>query len=316
MIFGNEKQEQHVPATAVTHAASPLNKLIQLRETLLNRLSKITQAPPINQPNTPKPLAAPPVNLAGQIHTTMQQLKAKAISTDGRRVDYAALKEQPAYRHYRQTYLAALRYYDPAQLPTTESARAFWINIYNALVIDAIIHYGVSKSVTEGFIGILTFFRRAAYLIGGQRVSLEDIEHGILRGNRGNPYTPGMHFAASDPRMAWVLPVEPRIHFALNCGGRSCPPVRAYSGDHLDAQLDLAARAYVETAVTINEHETSITLSQIFRWFMADFGGPSGIIQFLIQHLPNGDRRKPFLTVMHDKIQLRFQPYDWRLNNK
>jgi len=74
------------------------------------------------------------------------------------------------------------------------------LKTHNTLVIDAVIQFGVKYSVTEGRLGVLAFFERAAYQIGGHRFSLTDIEHGILRTNRGFPYLPGSHFASDDPR--------------------------------------------------------------------------------------------------------------------
>jgi hypothetical protein len=160
---------------------------------------------------------------------------------------------------------------------------------------------------------MLSFFRRAAYIVDGQRVSLEDIEHGILRGNRGNPYVPGAHFAGPDPRRAWSLPLDPRIHFALNCGGNFCPPIQSYAPQRLDAQLDLAARNFVNATVEIAPESDEVRLSQILRWYEGDFGSRDEMIDFLIVHLPD-DARRDYLSANRGAYRLVYTPYDWRLN--
>jgi hypothetical protein len=190
---------------------------------------------------------------------------------------------------------------------------AFWINLYNVLVIDAVIAFGVHHSVAEGRLGRLAFFRRAAYHLAGRQVSLDDIEHGILRANRGHPFLPGPHFASKDARLPWVLPLDPRVHFALNCASRSCPPIQVYSADHLEAQLDMAARNFVDSNVKINPAKQLLVVSSLFQWFKGDFGGRDGIVSFLIEHLPF-DGRRAWLSKNQDAIKLIYEPYDWGLN--
>jgi hypothetical protein len=190
---------------------------------------------------------------------------------------------------------------------------AFWINLYNALMMDAVIFFNVHHSVAEGHLGQLTFFRRAAYNVAGLRVSLDDIEHGILRGNRGHPFLPGPHFTSRDARLAWVLPLDPRVHFALNCASRSCPPIQVYSADHLEVQLDLAARDFIDSDMKLNPAKNLLVVSSLFQWFKGDFGGRDGIVSFLIDHLPF-DERRAWLSKNKDAIKLRYAPYDWNLN--
>ena len=181
-------------------------------------------------------------------------------------------------------------------------------------MLDAVIAGEVQQSVTEGWLGQVAFFRRAAYVVDGRRVSLEDIEHGILRGNRGNPFLPGPHFPSADPRRAWSLPLDPRLHFALNCGGVSCPPIRAYTADQLDAQLDLAARNFIGGTVHVDPGG-AVELSQLLQWYAADFGGRAGVLDFVIDYLPPADGRRAWLREQHGHVRLRYTPYDWSLNS-
>lgn len=169
--------------------------LITARERVLNALLGIGRDDVLNgtlaevSETSASVLLAP--MLAGELASSMNALKAAGIDPTGRRVDYAALRTSDAYREYRAICAAQLRAFDPVTLATPAERLAFWINLYNALTIDAVIAFGVQSSVTEGRLGIVRFFRRAAYSVGGQRVSLDDMEHGILRANRGHPLVPG-----------------------------------------------------------------------------------------------------------------------------
>ncbi len=286
--------------------------LLHGRNALLDRLAGAAQQQVLN-PIALEDAAPPPADLAAAIKQTLADLKAAVMEQDGAKVDYAALRASPAYSAYQEKYLAKLHRFQPQLLPTTEARRAFWINLYNALVLDAVISFDIHDSVTEGRLGIFSFFRRAAYRVDGQRLSLEDIEHGILRGNRGNPYVPGPHFAAADPRCAYVLPLDPRIHFALNCGGISCPPIRSYAADKLDVQLDLAARHFINGSVQTFPDAGEVTLSQILRWYEGDFGSGEALIDFLIAHLPD-DARRTYLADERGAYRFNYTPYDWHLN--
>jgi hypothetical protein len=228
-------------------------------------------------------------------------------------IDYVRLRPSLAYAACRAT-CAALRAIDISTLASREAQLAFWINLYNALVIDAVVAFGVRRSVTDGHAGYLRFFRRAAYLVGRYRFCCDDIEHGILRANRGHPYLPGPQFGPSDPRRAFVVhPPDPRIHFALNCGSRSCPPVATYDPDHIDAQLERAGRSFIAGDVALDPAHNELRLSRIFRWFAQDFGGRPGVIGFVIRYLPPGTQREWLIAHAAD-VRLRYQPYDWALN--
>jgi hypothetical protein len=230
-------------------------------------------------------------------------------------VDYDALKDSSAYQHFRNTLSPGLVGLDPTALKSRGERLAFWINLYNALVLDAVISFEIQRSVIEGKLGLLAFFRRAAYNVGGYRISLDEIENGILRGNRGHPYIPGRQFSSGDPRLDWIIwPPEPRVHFALNCASWSCPPFQVYSAENLEAQLDLAARNFVKADVSLNPTKQLLVVSSIFQWFKGDFGGQDEIISFVIDHLPF-DKRRVWLTKYKNIIRLRYKPYDWRLNS-
>lgn len=284
-----------------------------LRDKLLNGLSSIREDDVLNVVTTgsvPEYGKDP----AAELKCALDMVKIAAIDESSAHVDYAALKDSSAYQHYRNMLSPRLIGFDPTTLTSRQERLAFWINLYNALVTDAVIALGIQRSVIEEKLGLLTFFRRAAYNVGGYRISLDEIENGILRGNHGHPYIPGRQFARSDQRLGWVIwPPELRIHFALNCASRSCPPFHVYTADQIEVQLDLATRNFVNINVKIDPAKQLIVISSIFQWFKGDFGGQDGIISFIIDHLPF-DGRRAWLTKYKNVITLRYEPYDWGLN--
>jgi hypothetical protein len=254
------------------------------------------------------------IGLVGEIKETVNAIKTLNIDVQGQ-VDYATIAGSAAYRTLRNL-TAALPSLNLDQLKTQSERYAFWINLYNALTLDAVIQFGVKESVTQGFLGVLTFFERAAYRIDGFRFSLMDIEHGVLRANQGFPYFWGEHFGSMDPRKEFVLPLlEPRIHFALNCASRSCPPIGVYSPDQIECQLEIASRNFVDANIRLNKGPRSLSLSAIFRWYAEDFGGRQGILDFLIKTLPDGSR-KTWLEANYPSVRFQYQEYDWGLNGR
>ncbi len=302
------------PVQHVEVQISNFDRWIGLREKFLDVLSGAKEDDVLNVAiagSIPEYGADP----AAELKRALDDLiKITALDESGAYVDYAALKDSRAYQHYRNRLSPGLMNFDPTTLISRGEQLAFWINLYNALVMDAIISLGIQRSVIEGKLGLLAFFRRAAYNVGGYRISLDEIENGILRGNRGHPFIPGRQFAACDPRNEWVIwPPEPRIHFALNCASRSCPPFQVYTADQIETQLDLAARNFVDANVKLEPDKQLLVVSRIFQWFKVDFGGQGGIYTFLMDHLPV-DGRRAWLTKYKDVITLRYEPYDWHLN--
>lgn len=297
-------------------ATSPLQRLsdplVRLRDGVLARVLGSGECASASAP--PSTHAEQAASVAVELKQAMSRLKAQAISEDGNHVNYTTLRESDEFAAYRRHFLPRLAALDPTAIATREERIAFWINLYNALIIDAVIAFGVQRSVTEGRLGLLTFFRRAAYNIGGHCTSCEEIEHGILRANRGNPFMPGPQFAGDDPRCAWVIdPIDPRIHFALNCASRSCPPINVYDAANLDAQLTLAARSFIDQTTTL--HAGWLTLSPILRWYAGDFGGRAGVLAFVRDHLPD-DPRRAWLQSQGAPAKPAYSRYDWQLNVK
>jgi len=240
----------------------------------------------------------------------LQVMQAEAFDPVAGTVDYRRLAGSESYARYRRC-TAGLKGFDPGSLGSREEQVAFWINLYNALIIDAVIALGLKSAVRED----VGFFRRAAYVIGGQRYSADDIEHGILRGNRRHFYPAIIfpQFAPDDARLQYsIKAVDPRIHCALVCASRSCPPIAVYEPLQLDAQLDLAARSFVNGGgVAAGAGREVVRLSPIFGWYRRDFGGRSGVREFVLRYLDDGEARR---VLTRGRCRIRYQRYDWSLN--
>lgn len=191
---------------------------------------------------------------------------------------------------------------DPAGVPDDGSRAAFWINVYNALVTHALILSPARGSVWRQ----LGLFGRTAYAVGDATYTPNEIEHGLLRGNRRAPLHLRSPLRGTDPRLR-VAPgsSDPRIHFALNCGARSCPPIRHYEADPLDEQLEIATRSYLSQETEVSPK--GITLPGLMRLYRSDFGSKQEAARFAAERLDevNDRLRKP------GRVRINYNRFDW-----
>lgn len=246
-------------------------------------------------------------SVAEELFAAVQKMKAQAFDPESGAFDYAGLAGSETYARYRQC-TGRLCEFDPSSLRGHRERLAFWINLYNALIIDAVIRFRPQKSVREDN----GFFRRAAYIVGGRRYSADDIEHGVLRGNRRHFHAAVWlpQFSPGDPRLTLsIRPPDPRVHCTLVCASRSCPPIAVYEATRLDEQLDLACSTFVNGG-GVRPEDGRVYLSRIFRWYRRDFGGREGVRQFVLRYLDAGEAR----SALESGAPIGFQPYDWSLN--
>ena len=254
------------------------------------------------------------VTLSAELRRAMLKLKGQHMVDDGARVDYDALEQSEGFREYKLT-AERLAGIDLAVMAEDER-KAFFINVYNALVIHALVYGFVRKSYLGYMLSRKLLYSTAAYNIGGQVYSLDDIEHGVLRGNAQT--SSGPTFAAGDPRLSCVIPKDPRIHFALNCGAVSCPPISAYKPDSLDRDLTRASKNYIQsTAFSDEGGETNIILSRLFLWYRSDFGSTDeDVLTWIRQHAPDevAARLKAALSADQPAYRITYQEYVWTVN--
>ena len=211
-------------------------------------------------------------------------------SDDGvNRFDYGRLKDTAADSAKLDAYLESFANFDVETLDENEQFAAY-ANIYNALTVQYIVGRYPTKSIRAGF--IVGPWKRVFTQINGEELSLDAIEHEILRAE-------------------WD---DPRVHYAVNCAAYSCPNLQtdAWFGETLDDDLDRAARAYVNDprGVTIRRNGT-LQVSTIYIWFREDFGGSNdGVIDHLIEYA------EPELAAQIEaKRRITKHEYDWDLND-
>jgi hypothetical protein len=259
----------------------------------------------------PLPQSEAELDIAARLRSDMNRLKGEFYDLEQGKVDYSAMRSSEAYREYTAS-TALLRDFALSGLPNRNEQLAFWINIYNTLVIHGIIELGIRESVRE----VSGFFRKFSYVIGGLEYTPDDIEHGVLRGNRRPPHRLLHQFSLSDLRILYIIyPPDPRIHFTLVCGSNSCPPINYYRADKIDEQMDLATTGFINgPEVEVLPERNLLRLSPIFRWYSNDFGGRKGIVDFLSMYREIGKERD-FLVDHGMDARIEWKEYDWKLNH-
>ncbi|MEL6978689.1 MAG: DUF547 domain-containing protein [Pseudomonadota bacterium] len=203
---------------------------------------------------------------------------------------YGAVTEEE--RATLSAYIGALEAADPTTM-TRAAAFAYWANLYNAKTVDLVLEaYPVSsiKRVRGGLFGSGPW-REKTMTVLGRALSLDDVEHGIMR-------------------PIWN---DPRIHYAVNCAAIGCPNLQAeaWEPETLEGALDAAARDYVNDPRGAKVANGRLVVSSIYEWFQADFGGDdAGVIAHLAAYAAPelADALKGVDRVWDDE-------YDWSLNN-
>lgn len=216
-----------------------------------------------------------------------------------------------------EEFLLAIRYDEPtesfvdelaaldsdtlsAALDSDDKRLAFWINLYNAATQRALAddpsQYGSRR----------TFFTKPLLTVAGRELSLDDIEHKILRRSYskwtlGYLRTPvrGEFFERHE-----LSKRDPRVHFAVNCGAESCPPIAAYTAEDIDRQLDWATEGYLGTHVEYDPEKGRALVPRLLLWYRGDFGRKRDIVDFLLgyEQLPPGANPR-----------LSYRDWDWSL---
>ena len=250
-------------------------------------------------------------DLASKLMVAIGDLKETFYDMNRGLVDYKAMKNSAEYRAYLEL-AAHLQDFDLKSVVTREEKLAFWINLYNTIVVQGIVELELTSSVRE----VTNFFTHICYKIGSYTFSPDEIEHGILRSNARPPYRAFSVFSRNDPRSQFALnPSDPRIHFALVCGSRSCAPISFYEADAIDKQLDIATKNFINSSeVIILPEKNKILLSQIFNWYIKDLGKRKDLFKFLLRYL-NPDDKAKYLIEHMDTIEVEYLFYDWNLNH-
>ncbi|MCU4752585.1 DUF547 domain-containing protein [Halobacteria archaeon AArc-curdl1] len=213
-----------------------------------------------------------------------------SVKTDG---DSVALREELAALERRRLERA---------LGSREGRLAFWLNCYNAYVQILLEEH---PSLLEG--GLLDrwrFFAGDRVPVAGIWLSLDTIEHGLLRGSKhpwGMGYLPDP-FPSSFERKFRLEDVDPRIHFALSSGSEHAPPVTVYTPADVDSELEIATEWFLEENVRYDRGRDVLEVPRLFLWYRGDFGGKRGILAFLERYDVVPPAATPTLT---------YSEYEW-----
>ena len=181
---------------------------------------------------------------------------------------------------------------------------AFWINLYNGFT-----QYFLTKD-PELYKSRSKFFKAKQINVGGYNWSLDQIEHDILRRSKIKWSLGYLNkiFVSKKIKKLRVDHLDYRIHFALNCGAKSCPPIAFYDPNQLNKQLNVATRAYLTGEAEYDSIKNTLALPAIMGWFRRDFKGKKNMLALV----------KKLDIVPEDKFpHISFKKYDWNiyLNN-
>lgn len=250
--------------------------------------------------------AMPASSLASFDHSQWGDLlQAHVLELRGGRateVDYAGML---AERKLLRAYLEDVASIQRESFEGWERADqlAFLINAYNAWTVELVLtEYPDLDSIKD--IGSLfsSPWRQEIVSLFGEQVSLDDIEHGMIRG--------------------WNRYQEPRIHFALNCAAIGCPALRAeaYQGDHLEQQLEESTRLFLSDETRNYYSAGRLYVSSIFDWYEEDFEqgwlDVNSLAEFMRRYadvLGLDNEAKSLLS--EGRLRIRHLRYDWGLNS-
>lgn len=220
-----------------------------------------------------------PVPESTSIHAPFDAMLKRHVRNE--RIDYLVIRRDD--HEALDTYLDTLAGLDVDAM-TEDAQLAYYINLYNAAMIRVIVHRLVDEySVSENDYGV---FDEPLVRLKTKTISLNQLEHEIIR-----------------PEFN-----DPRIHAALVCGAKSCPPLipRAYRADDLDAVLTDNLQTWLTdpSRNVIDTRKRELRLSSIFDWYAEDFGGKGNLARFVNDHVP------PQVS----DFDVQFMPYSWDLN--
>ena len=187
-----------------------------------------------------------------------------------------------------------------AQVNTDNKKLAFWINIYNGFILH------ILSESPELYEDRRSFFKEPYIQIAGETLSFANIEHGILRRGQKD-WGLGILPTFFPPNYAKVLRPDDRdykIHFGLNCGAKSCPPVGIYRSETIEEQLCMMKEVFLKKFTDFDKESNTVTTTPLFSWFRGDFGGKRGVKKILLEQE----------LIPSTNVSLKFGPYDWTLD--
>ena len=229
-----------------------------------------------------------------------EELLGRYVTSGG--VRYAAWRNASEDIERLDGIVQALSATDPGAIPAPDR-HALYVNLYNARTLLLVLEEDPAESIrdlSKPWFAWGVFFKNVIEF-DGKQMSLNGLEKRLRRESR-----------------------DPRIHFALNCASRSCPPLatEAYRGDLLDDQLERMTRAYLrrpgvvvieEPAARDRGARPRLGVSKIFDWFSRDFKESGGVVAFIERYGPA--EVSEAIAADPERVKLQYRKYDWRLNS-
>lgn len=259
--------------------------------------------------NDSEPKAA--IFLGQELRKIMSAILEAYASDDRYHVDYLGISRSEEFRRYINL-VQELQRVNLLTLSQDEKL-AFFLNLYNAMVIHAIIRTGCP----EGVIDSRSFFSDFHYIVGGYSYSLSNIKNGVLRSNQRPTFALIKPFSNSDRRLEFALPkVNPLIHFGVCDGTRSSPTVRFFTPQGVQVELRRAARDYFQMGgIEVNLDKRTVYLTRIIKWSSGDFGQEKEVLKWIIDYL-DASKAGLLTHLLGDggPISISYQGYDWSVN--
>lgn len=225
-------------------------------------------------------------------HSSWQRLLDEHLvkSIDGiNRLNYRDIKDKGQAE--LDSYLDSLASIDPRRLNRQEQM-AYWINMYNALTVKVVVQRFPIKSIksVRYLSSLFGPWDKKLIKVSGQSVSLNDIEHRILR-------------------PIWK---DPRIHFVVNCASLGCPNLQsnAFTGESLESLLEAAKAEFLSHPRALRLDEDTLVLSSLFKWYAVDFGKDT---QEVLEYLKSSTTSINPASI--DQARKMQYEYDWKLNS-
>lgn len=218
-------------------------------------------------------------------HGPFDQILSEYVDSRGQ-VNYDGLKANEKDFAKFQKYVEAI---GSAKVSGANNSKlAFYINAYNATVINSVINHLPTSSVMK----VDGFFKKEKHPIAGKKMTLDHLEHKVIR-----------------PTFK-----DARVHFALVCAAKSCPPLKkkAFTEKNVERMLEKNTKAFVPKATKVDTENKVVTTSQLFNWFKDDFVEDEGSVKaYLARYVPE---HAEFLKT--GEYEVKFSKYDWKLNSK
>lgn len=230
----------------------------------------------------------------------------KVVSVDGDYVEYAKLGGSAGWRR-ALVLLCELGHSSEEDFKQADDLekKALWFNLYNLLIFHAKLVYGhPTDLVRRG-----KFFNNAAYLVAGRRITSVQLEHDVLR----------CRMMKGDARFSWrVEKTDPRMHFVLNCGAHSCPPLKPVPYTDTEAHLEQVTKHFIQLHVKVDDKHKQVSLSRLFKWFRHDFtpqDDNNSLLSWIAVH-SSDEQNEHLVSAITKGYKVKFDVYDWADNGE